>query len=206
MPGNPTTPKSDNLLDSLKELEHSLSGGSHHGGVEHQPTVLPSRKIERPKPALDAGQPTEHAPVETTKPLEEAFDKYKQVDEDHPDESPYVIKQAKQKKDDVMTDDANKSDSLIQIEDIMADGLGDAFKAMTSEQQQTFKIKGEEVARTIDDLTRRFKLTAKKVLHLIRDWLKLIPGVNKFFLEQEAKIKTDDILRYSVKYTKSTKP
>jgi len=26
------------------------------------------------------------------------------------------------------------------------------------------------------------------------DWLKILPGVNKFFLEQEAKIKTDKIL------------
>jgi hypothetical protein len=34
----------------------------------------------------------------------------------------------------------------------------------------------------------------KKILALIRDWLKLIPGVNRFFLEQEAKIKTDKIL------------
>jgi len=27
------------------------------------------------------------------------------------------------------------------------------------------------------------------------NWLKLIPGVNKFFLEQEAKIKTDEVLK-----------
>jgi hypothetical protein len=30
-------------------------------------------------------------------------------------------------------------------------------------------------------------------LKLIREWLLIIPGVNKYFLEQEAKIKTDKI-------------
>jgi len=39
-----------------------------------------------------------------------------------------------------------------------------------------------------------FKIKARKVLHLIRDWLKIIPGINKYFLEQEAKIKTDKII------------
>ena len=38
------------------------------------------------------------------------------------------------------------------------------------------------------------KAVGRKILKLIRSWLKLIPGVNKFFLEQEAKIKTDKIV------------
>jgi len=30
---------------------------------------------------------------------------------------------------------------------------------------------------------------------LIKKWLLLIPGVNKYFLEQEAKIKADEIVK-----------
>ena len=39
------------------------------------------------------------------------------------------------------------------------------------------------------------KLKVKKVVNLIKKWLTMIPGVNKFFLEQEAKIKTDEIVK-----------
>ena len=38
------------------------------------------------------------------------------------------------------------------------------------------------------------KIQVKKIFILIISWLKIIPGVNKFFLEQEAKIKADRIL------------
>jgi hypothetical protein len=31
-------------------------------------------------------------------------------------------------------------------------------------------------------------------VEIIRNWLKLIPRVNKYFLEQESKIKTDRII------------
>ena len=43
-------------------------------------------------------------------------------------------------------------------------------------------------------MVRGFRVKVKRVLELIYEWLKTIPGVNKFFLEQEAKIKTDEIM------------
>jgi hypothetical protein len=39
------------------------------------------------------------------------------------------------------------------------------------------------------------KIKVNKIIDLIRRWLKLIPGINKFFLEQEVKIKADKIIR-----------
>ena len=33
-----------------------------------------------------------------------------------------------------------------------------------------------------------------KIIDVIKKWLSIIPGINKFFLEQEAKIKTDKIM------------
>ena len=81
-----------------------------------------------------------------------------------------------------------------QIEEIMEEDLTDLFLKMTPEQQAKFKLEGEVTAGKIRQLVASAKVKTKKILLLIVDWLRLIPGVNKFFLEQEAKIKTDKIL------------
>ena len=39
------------------------------------------------------------------------------------------------------------------------------------------------------------KVQVDKVFDLIKNWLGLIPGVNKYFLRQESKIKTDKLLK-----------
>lgn len=87
-----------------------------------------------------------------------------------------------------------RDEVTLRVEKIMEEGLGDAFKEMTPVQQQEFKIKGEQIAQEIRDLMRGNRLKVKKIFSLILDWLKLLPGVNKFFLEQEAKIKADKII------------
>jgi hypothetical protein len=45
----------------------------------------------------------------------------------------------------------------------------------------------------ISKMVRSLQLNVKRALQLIRDWLLTVPKVNKFFLEQEAKIKVDKI-------------
>ncbi|MBD3311438.1 MAG: hypothetical protein GF349_03005 [Candidatus Magasanikbacteria bacterium] len=82
----------------------------------------------------------------------------------------------------------------LQIEKIMEEGLDEAFESLTPTQKQEFKIKGEETAIKIRNLLRSAKVKVKEVFTLIIEWLKILPGVNKFFLEQEAKIKADKIL------------
>lgn len=82
----------------------------------------------------------------------------------------------------------------VRVEHIMEEGLEDAYRAMTVVQQQEFKIQGEETARQIRSLLKAAHVKVKKVFRLILEWLRLIPGVNKFFLMQEAKIKTDRIV------------
>lgn len=81
-----------------------------------------------------------------------------------------------------------------QIEKIMEEGIGDAYMELTTIQKQEFKIKGEEAAHAIKLLLQTTKVKVKKVFDIILNWLKLLPGINKFFLMQEAKIKTDKIL------------
>lgn len=88
-----------------------------------------------------------------------------------------------------------KKDALTEeIETILSDDLTDLFLKMTPSEQEAFRAKGEETASRIREMLQSAKVNIKKILGLIRDWLKLIPGVNRFFLEQEAKIKTDKIL------------
>lgn len=93
-----------------------------------------------------------------------------------------------------------KDEVEIEVSKILEDGMKDYFKDLDEVSQQRFKAKGDEVAHQLSTMVRGFKVNVKKVLVLLRDWLLTIPRVNKFFLEQEAKIKTDKILEYEQFY------
>lgn len=81
------------------------------------------------------------------------------------------------------------------IDNILAEGLHEVFLQMDGRRQQEFKRVGEETALKINILLDKAKIKVDKIIDLIRRWLKLIPRVNQFFLEQEAKIKADKIVR-----------
>ncbi len=87
-----------------------------------------------------------------------------------------------------------KDNLTAQIEEIMEQDLGDAYNELTPIQKQEFKIKGERTAWEIRNLMKKAHVGAKTIFKLILEWLKVLPGINRFFLEQEAKIKTDKIL------------
>ncbi len=89
-----------------------------------------------------------------------------------------------------------KSEDLIQIETILAEGLADLYKELPDNRKPEFKQKGEETAREVEGLLHAAKVKMHKVVRVIVEWLKMIPGVNKFFLEQESKIKADRLLEY----------
>ncbi len=84
-----------------------------------------------------------------------------------------------------------KDEVILEVEKILEQGLGSMYESLPEEAKPKFKQKGELAAREISTMVRSLKLKLGKVLELIRDWLLTIPGVNKFFLEQEAKIKVD---------------
>lgn len=81
-----------------------------------------------------------------------------------------------------------------KIEKILEEDLGEVYVKMTPAEQKIFKEKGEVAASKIRILIQQVKIHIKDILNLVKKWLTFIPGVNKFFLEQEAKIKTDKIL------------
>lgn len=80
-----------------------------------------------------------------------------------------------------------------EVENVLSENLKDIYKQLPADKKKTFREHGEVVARSVSTMMRGGVMQIKKVLKLIRDWLLIIPGVNKFFLEQEAKIKTDKI-------------
>lgn len=82
-----------------------------------------------------------------------------------------------------------------KIEAVLEEDLGEIYNNLTPKEQKAFKIKGEEVTRSIFQLVyHQTRVKVKKIIKLIRSWLKVIPGMNKFFLEQEVKIKADKII------------
>jgi hypothetical protein len=80
-----------------------------------------------------------------------------------------------------------------EVEAVLTENIGDIYKQLPADRKTLFKQKGESVAEQITAMIKGGMLQIKKILKLIREWLLIIPGVNKYFLEQEAKIKTDKI-------------
>ncbi len=95
-----------------------------------------------------------------------------------------------------------KSAQRKQIEELLADGLTEVYQGMTPQEQEVFRKKGEAAATAIEELLIGFKATARKVVDIIRGWLSTIPRVNRYFLEQESKLKTDQIMKLQRKLKK----
>ncbi|MFH1790328.1 MAG: hypothetical protein ABH832_04660 [bacterium] len=87
-----------------------------------------------------------------------------------------------------------RDELTIKIEKILEQGLDESYQNLSPIAKQEFKIKGEQTAIKIRDLMRSTRVKVKKILKLILEWLRMLPGVNVFFLEQEAKIKADRII------------
>ncbi len=109
-----------------------------------------------------------------------------------------------EKKDEILVSDSQVDDKkpiskdqerLEKIDDILAFGLNDIFLTLSPEKQQEFKAKGEETRDKINILLNKAKINVGKIIVLIKKWLQIIPQVNRFFLEQEAKIKADRIIK-----------
>jgi len=92
-----------------------------------------------------------------------------------------------------------KSPVIEKIEDVLEEDLEQIYFQMPAAKQAEFAQAGEETASKIAMLLSGVKIKVKKILELVVGWLKMIPGVNQYFLEQEAKIKTDKILELKAK-------
>ncbi|MBP7134216.1 hypothetical protein KBA73_03290 [Patescibacteria group bacterium] len=93
-----------------------------------------------------------------------------------------------------------KDEALLEVERILEDGLGEFVTTLPDAPRERFMTLGRQVAAQIAQMVRGYKVKVREVVHLIREWLLVIPGVNTFFLEQEAKLKTDRILAFEEQY------
>lgn len=82
-----------------------------------------------------------------------------------------------------------------KIEKILEKDLENIYMNLPADKKNEFKKLGEETANQINNLLDKTKIKIKEVINLIRKWLMIIPGINKFFLEQEVKIKADEIAK-----------
>ncbi|MFC1598030.1 hypothetical protein ACFL2M_00665 [Patescibacteria group bacterium] len=190
--------------------------------VPTTPTETPAGVVLPEQPALGGqlgqeGAPTEVAPApavpeiapppEMTQPEQPPVGQEAPVAEGAPPPRPGAAAQ-------LPTDDAAagpaiapapaapKTKTRAEIEELLSDGLSELYQGMSAEEQQKFREKGEEAAGAIEEMVGTFKATAQKVIEIIRGWLSTIPRVNKYFLEQESKLKTDDIMKLQRKMKK----
>lgn len=82
-----------------------------------------------------------------------------------------------------------------QVESILSDNLAEVYQGLTREQQLNFKTVGEKTAAQINTLLSETRVKVNKIINLIKFWLSYLPGMNKYFLEKEAKIKADAIIQ-----------
>lgn len=89
----------------------------------------------------------------------------------------------------------HRKDPILRgVESVLEEDLAETYARMPPALQAKFRKEGERVTGSIVAMLKGAKLKAREALALIAGWLKMIPGVNKFFLFQEAKIKTDKIV------------
>jgi len=79
-----------------------------------------------------------------------------------------------------------------KVESVLSDGLEDEFKKMPKPAQDSFRREGEELAVRLKQMLGRGKADTALAQKEITRWLRGIPDVNALFLEQAAKIKTDE--------------
>jgi len=89
-----------------------------------------------------------------------------------------------------------KTEDYKKIEEILSEGIEDLYKELPENRKAEFRKVGEETTSKIEILLKKAKVQMAKIVSLIRKWLSMIPGVNKFYLEQETKLKADKLIAY----------
>ena len=185
--------------------ENITLGSSEEHAIEYaEPIPDPDPNFQAPEspakqtPAVEATPETQAAPSETQTELPAKKEQETQplTVEDNSLEGRIdtLKKKLRRKKKKDLQLPKVKDELTERIEHVMQEGLADAYMELTPIQQQEFKIKGEEVAWKIRQLMKKTHVKIKEIFKLLMEWLKMLPGINSFFLEQEAKIKADKIM------------
>lgn len=87
-----------------------------------------------------------------------------------------------------------KSGRIVQVEQVLSQGLAEVFKGLNPQQQIAFKEQGEALAEQLAQAMEKVGSFARKAYRAIRKWLDSLPNVSRAFVVQESKIKTDQLL------------
>ncbi len=82
-----------------------------------------------------------------------------------------------------------------KVEKILEEGLEQLYFELNPSEQAQFRNLGESTAQKITSLLKQAKVKIEEIINLIRQWLTSVRGVNRYFVEQEAKIKATKIFR-----------
>ncbi len=175
-----------------KKPDVQLSGFAPDASIQQESTI-PDISVSKESPNIIE----QKIPIQDVEVSKETESKETESDKDNFLDEAIVglrktLKRPKKKKSGIIPQ--VRDELTVEIEHVMEEGLKDAFTELTPVQAQEFKIKGEQTAQQIRQLLKGTKIKVKQIVKLLFDWLKLLPGVNKFFLEQEAKIKADKIV------------
>jgi hypothetical protein len=88
-----------------------------------------------------------------------------------------------------------QDEELAIIKSILSENLVDIYYQLPFEVRADFRKRGEEAANKIRKILMQAKVKAHEILEIILNWLKSLPRISRYFLEQEAKIKADKILK-----------
>ncbi len=168
--------------DLPKNLESTLE---EKAGITPEPSVEVSPDLTQ---EVSAETEENRAEIPETSVEAEVVESTSRAEEQNPEPASVVSVQP------AVQAPAERDRLTKEVEIILEEDLTEMFLAMTPAQQAKFKEKGEETLFKVRVALGQAKINASKIFHLIRSWLKIIPGVNRYFLEQEAKIKTDKIL------------
>lgn len=88
-----------------------------------------------------------------------------------------------------------KSAFVRKVEGVMEEDMEEVYQSLSDADKLIFKKKGEETATYISQLLQSTKVKIQEIFNALINWLKYLPGISKAFILQEAKIKTDQLLK-----------
>lgn len=91
--------------------------------------------------------------------------------------------------------EAARDPLLMEVERKLEADLLDAYRSMSPGLRAKFKAEGERIASVAREGIASGKLAAENLLTMIINWLRMIPHVDRWFLVQDAKLKTDALIR-----------
>ena len=92
-----------------------------------------------------------------------------------------------------------KDEETVMVENILSENVNKLYSQLSEAKKIAFRKRGEEVVIKIKTILKGTKIRANEIFELIKGWLIMLPKISTYFLDQEAKIKTDKVLEMKKK-------